>query len=545
MKKIISFLLAISTIQAIGYQNLHRYMWASYRQFGGHNQQASAWYDEINSSARPTPFSNKGYIHLLNSQNNFQRIVELIPKLDPTFQNDPEIQLIFVTALKKTGNIKGADERLITLNKTFKTHPEVTFNTAESFIRRKEMENALATIDSYLNNAPRRPNNFIFYFLKSQIYTQTGDFKAAHENITQCLEAHPRFPQGWLLLALIEEQTGKIDKAIEGYTSYLEITGNNKQIEQHLLNLVLKQKAISQNKQVITINRSCFEKSMILFERKDYKGALKQINMCLSDSPQDTQMRLLKLEIMTALHQFDEVITILTTWSCESDDPHIWLKVLHLLSRAKPAPRDKIISALERIHSKKPTMILPILYLADIHSRLQHPHQALVFHEKAVPLIKNPELKSRILFQIGLIHYDNRDMAQMVEALEQTLALATDYPPALNLLAYYYATEGKQFGKAFDLIGRALKKDPTNAHFLDTKALVLYKQHKYKEAVAILEPVVKRIPNDSTALIHLAKAYNRLGEFNKACTLIGDAKKCAITPYEKQTTTALIEQWKQ
>ncbi len=543
MKKIIFAFLTIINV-SFADQNLHRYMWANYRQFGGNHQQAAKWYDEILSSEKPSIYSNKGYINLLAQNNNFQRIVELIPKLDHAFEKDPEVQLLFITALKKTKNIAQADERLMKLHNDFKTNPEIVFQAAESLIRRKELKNALSTIDEYLNSAPRRPNNFIFYFLKSQIYAQLSNYKEAHENIKLCLEAHPKFPQGWLLLALIEEQNGKLDKAIEGYTSYLEVSGNNKQVEQHLLGLVMKQKAMSQKKQVITINRSCFEKAMILFERQEYRAALEQINRCLAQNVRTPQLRLLKLEILSAIKQYDSILDLLVTWSCEADQSQIWLKVLHLLSRSHRVPHNSVITSLEKIHSKKPDMVVPMLYLADLYSKVKNSDKALTYHEKAIPHIGNKELKTRILYQIGIIQYEKQQYGKMAQTIEQAIDLGTEYPPALNLLAYHYATEEKQLNKAETLITKALKKDKHNPHFLDTKALLLYKQHKYKEALAILKPVIKKIPNDSTALIHLSKIYHKLGDYNNACLTLGDAKKCAISPYEKQTSTVLLDQWK-
>lgn len=541
MKKLL--LLGLITSLCSADQNLHRYMWANYRQFGGQNKQANDWYEEIFASKQPSVFSNKGYLHLLNNNKNYERIVELIPKLNKTFDKDVEIQLIFVDALKKTGKMDQADERLLKLNKANKSHPEVAFHTAEALIRRKEFTNAITTIDNYLNNAPRRPNNFIFNFLKSQVYTKLNQFQKAQASIKQCLDDHPRFPQGWLLFALIQEQSGKVDKAIEGYTSYLEIAGGNKQIEQHLLGLVLKQKAISQHKQVVVLNRSCFEKAVICFERKDFRGALKQINGCLVQSPQDTKARLLKVEILSALKEYDTAINQLAEWAINSTQPHIWLQALHLLSRIETVPKDKIIAGLEKIHHQKSSLLLPILFLSDLYTRENKLDNALLYHQKALRFPQSNELKSRILFQAGMIYYEKMNYHAMKQALEESVELGTEYPPALNLLAYYYATEGKQLGKASDLIEKALKKDKNNPHFLDTKAVVLYKQGKYRQALKILKPIAKAMPEDSTVLIHLAKTYRKLGDVTQACSILDNAKKCAVHPYEKQTSSALLSQW--
>lgn len=542
MKKIV-FLGLISTICSAD-QNLHRYMWANYRQFGGQDKQANQWYEEIFASKKPSVFTNRGYLFLLDHSKNYERIITLMPKLKDTFAKDIDIQLIFVNALRKTGKTTEADDLLLNLHKNYKTNPEVAFHAAEAFMRRKELKNAISTIDDYLNSSPERPNNFIFYFLKSQAYTKLNDFKKAQESIQRCLDAHPKFPQGWLLYALIQEQVGKIGKAIEGYTSYLEIAGGNKQIEQHLLSLVLQQKAVGQSKQVVVLNRSCFEKAIVLFERKDFRSALKQIDECLVQNPNDTKARLLKVEILTSLGEYDTVINQLTTWALEPSEPQIWLQALHLLSRATQAPHPKIIAALEKIHHQKSTLILPVLLLADLYSRSDKTDNAMAYLQKSLLFPQSNELKARILYQMGIIHYEKMQYSAMKQALEQVLSSGIEYPPALNLLAYYYATEGKQLDKANELVQKALDKDKSNPHFLDTKAVILYKQGKYKEALSILEPIAKTTPHDSTILIHLAKTYRKLGDLTQACMVLDGAKKCAINHYEQETTTALLNQWK-
>jgi tetratricopeptide (TPR) repeat protein len=296
---------------------------------------------------------------------------------------------------------------------------------------------------------------------------------------------------------------------------------------------------------VVVINRSCFEKAIVLFERKEFRGALKQIDECLVQNPQDTKARLLKIEILTSLEEYDTVINQLTTWSLEASESQVWLQALHLLSRATKAPKNKIIAALEKIHHQKPKMLLPILLLADMYSRENKSDNALIYLQKSLLFSQSNDLKSRILYQMGVIYYEKLNYPAMKQVLEQADNLGADYPPALNLLAYYYATEGKQVAKAEALIEKALAKDGENPHFLDTKALVLYKQGKYQQALDILKPIAQAVPNDSTIMIHLAKTYRKLGNVTQACAILDNAKKCATNLYEQQTTTALLNQWKQ
>ncbi len=541
MKKTL-FFLALHTALFAQANNLHRYMWANYKQFGGKKEEVQEWYNRIFASDKHSIFSNKGYLYFLRDHGNFQRIVELMPKLQATFTHDPDMQLIFVTALKKTGNTQAADAALIQLSHQFKTHAELILQATETLVQRKELSNALSLIDDYLNSAPRRPHNFIFYFLKGQIYVQMHEYQQARLHVEQCLEAHPRFPQGWLLLAILEEQQGKIEDAIKGYSSYLEIAGSNQQIERHVLDLTLKQKTAQTNQQILFVNQSAFQKALILFERKQYQAALDQLNQCPPSEQNDIQVRLLKVQILSALRNFDELLKVITAWIAQEPDNALWYQTLHVLSRAH-IPLMQTINAITTIHKQHPAKLLPLLYLADLHTRADTMDQAITYHLAAKNIITDPQLKLRLTYQLALLHYERAEYEKMLSALNEIDTLQA-YAPSYNLRAYYYATEGNDLVKAQDYFDKAYAKDRGNPHFLDTQALIFYKQKKYAKALQLLEPIAQKLPDDSSILIHLAKTYHQLGQHDSACTTIDRAQKHAHTVYEKKTATTLASAWK-
>jgi len=541
---VIISVLYISTLSA-GNQanNLHRYMWANYNQFGGNVPQAQQWYQETFDSGGSI-YTNKGYIHMLHDAHRYGEIAQLIPKLDTAFANDPEIQLIFALTLKKTGKSAQADDRLIRLNRKFKHDPEIIFHVVDTYVRRKEPENAIKAIDDYLNNAPKRANNFVFYYLKAQIYMQLKKHDEALKNVNESLKVHPHFSQGWLLFALMQEQAGKINEAIKGYTTYLEMSpGANQQIEQHLLQLVLKQKSQQQNKNVLLFNKSCFEKALILFQRKQYSQALTQIDHCLVQKPADTDSRLLKIQILTAMKKINDAITALSTWANQEPDNDMWFKTMHVLARA--GVPTVVTQALETIHTNHPKHLLPTLYLADLHTRANHTEQALAYHKKALEQTNDAHLKTKIYFQMGVLYYDQQNYTAMKDVLEKGNALQTDFPPLLNLLAYYYATKGKQIDKAEKLLAPVLKKDGSNPHFLDTQAVILYKQKNYNKAQALLEKLVQQVPSDGMIQIHLAKTHCKHGDTKQAQAILGKAQGIAKVGYEQRVVEKLQARLKQ
>ncbi|MBU4316355.1 MAG: hypothetical protein KKF30_03685 [Proteobacteria bacterium] len=69
-----------------------------------------------------------------------------------------------------------------------------------------------------------------------------------------------------------------------------------------------------------------------------------------------------------------------------------------------------------------------------------------------------------------------------------------EFSPAYNDLAWRYAEQDKSLQDALGLIETALKIEPENKAYLDTRAEVLYKLHRYDDAIAIEKKLVYLYP---------------------------------------------------
>ena len=57
----------------------------------------------------------------------------------------------------------------------------------------------------------------------------------------------------------------------------------------------------------------------------------------------------------------------------------------------------------------------------------------------------------------------------------------------MNNLAYFLIDKDRNINEGLELVDKALKLNPDNYNYLDTKGWGLYKQGKYKEALEILQ----------------------------------------------------------
>lgn len=278
----IAYLLGMLNVpaQATDTSHLHDYFWFNYQLSAGKVNEANAWFNKNLQTAPVHVY--KGYTQLLHAAGKHQAITALIPKLDAHFATDPDIQLIFYQALAHTGNTQRAHELLINLSRQFKSNQEVAYMTAQTHLANHEPNNALSVIDDYLNSTPPKSNNFVFYFMKAQVFTLLDKKKEALESASKSVRMQPLFDAGWLLKSVLEEQIDQPESAIKGYITYLELAGGNDMVEKHLLSLFFKQKVAQYKQKELTVPTVCLEKAVALFQQKKYSQALQDLDQCLA-----------------------------------------------------------------------------------------------------------------------------------------------------------------------------------------------------------------------------------------------------------------------
>lgn len=508
----------------------HRYLCANYYHYSGKIKQAHDWYIKLFSSTNSV-YTHKGYLNFLSDTKQFKQISALFPSLNKKFENDPEIQLIFTQAFEKNNQMDLADSHIIRLSQSFKTNSEITFRAAQTYIRRREPENALLTINAFLNNTPRRPNNFVFYFLKSQTYIQLNQLPEALDSTKKCLELHPQFDKGWLLCASLQEKAGNLQEALSGYATFIELSGGNSDIEKHLASLMFKYKATQNNNHALLPRAMSIENALSLFNQKRYDQALVHINSCIEQKPQDNECKLCKIQILSTMRDFNQATRVISEWFTKAPDTDLWPKTLCLLTH-NGMPRQQAIKTLAHLITKNPLNPWLHIYCADLYLRDNRPKKAISFFNNALQCSVDKPLREKILYQLALTDYEKGDYPSMLSNLETAYILNPDSAHINNTLAYYWATKGKDTTKAESYITKALKSDSANPYFLDTHALILYKDKKYQEAQQILEKLVCH--NNGTMLLHLAKVHYALNNKEIADTFTKKAQATVKSNPEKK-----------
>lgn len=522
-------------------QAVHHSMWATFLGKDKKLRDADSWYQTIVTKPA-SPYSIKGYILFLAETHNFKKIVSYIPTYTEQFAHDATIQSVFAHALAHVGRQKESDALFIRLHKQFPTQQDIAFQAVQALVREKKINDALAVTQTIVNKAAHKHSNFVFHFLQSQLYVQLGKLEKARAAAQKCVALQPQFFKAWLMIGLVEEQLGNIDKAIQGYSAFLQTSKQpNAQIEQHVLALTLKQANQSIPGQVGLVHTSSLEKAIIMFKQQRYQQALSIINECLKMNS-DPRCKLFKIQILMNMKKQDEAIAHLASWIKQEPYQQMWFSALHLLIHLG-VNEQKIIGTLRSLEDQKVHTVWLPLYLADLYIRVRAYDQALDNLHRACMYTQDPCLKTDIYFQIALINYERGSFDQVAYAFEKGLTENILHAPFLNLAAYFYATKGKKLDKAEELIAQALRLEPSNQHYLDTRAVILYKQGAYDKAELLLSGILSQIDNDGTIILNLAKTKYKLGKIEEAHSLVRRAQTVVHNAHEHMTLKKLEQKW--
>jgi tetratricopeptide (TPR) repeat protein len=120
-------------------------------------------------------------------------------------------------------------------------------------------------------------------------------------------------------------------------------------------------------------------------------------------------------------------------------------------------------------------------------------------------------------FQMGAAHERAGQYEEAERVFEKVLELSPDFAEAQNYLGYMWAEQGRNLGRARELIEKAVAAEPKNAAFLDSLGWVLFKLGKPQEALVPMKSALDLTEEpDSTLYDHIGDIYQALGRLEEA-----------------------------
>ncbi|MFQ6079824.1 MAG: tetratricopeptide repeat protein [Thermodesulfobacteriota bacterium] len=134
------------------------------------------------------------------------------------------------------------------------------------------------------------------------------------------------------------------------------------------------------------------------------------------------------------------------------------------------------------------------------------------------------------LTRLGELTYLMGQYGQAEKYYRKAIEMSPRNGDLYNNLCWVYLSQGKKLKKAEGLISRAMELIPEHrGYYLDTLGAIYLKQHRYREAIEVLEKAASLFDETQSDLLsqvyrHLVTAYDRTGERSKAEEALKKAK---------------------
>jgi tetratricopeptide (TPR) repeat protein len=404
-----------------------------------------------------------------------------IAKIKNVYKDDLEIQLIFLQAYANTNELKKAQALLDELHKSNESNEQVIYITTMFYTQTKQPERALSYLEGALKNKSLGSKDALFLFLKSKIYISLGKYKEALGAINSSLEINPQFDKGLLLKAALLSQLNDPQGAIDTYKKYVELGEDSSEAIKQLVQLLFSQKkfdeALSYLKKIKEDSAEYyFDYALIALSGKKLEEASEYVNKSLAKNPQFKKAYLLKLSILLSNKQTKEVLLEIENALKKNPTDLFILKTLPEILKSGISEAD-MAQMLERVvaHSSSTRIngALVDLYLATKEFDKAIKHCNIILENTNDEL-----LKSKAYFQLAYLNFSKSNHEPVEKFLHAALKTKKVYTPAYNFLAFYYASTSNKLDKALHYIDKALKEEPTNAHYQETKKYIELKTKK-------------------------------------------------------------------
>jgi tetratricopeptide (TPR) repeat protein len=121
--------------------------------------------------------------------------------------------------------------------------------------------------------------------------------------------------------------------------------------------------------------------------------------------------------------------------------------------------------------------------------------------------------EASIAWYVGYIYEGAEVFDKAEEYYRKALSLEPESPDGLNNLAWFLIDNDLDINEGLELIDKALESNPDDYYSLDTKGWGLYKQGKYKEALAYLERSWELRPvYDHEVYLHLEEVKKAMAD---------------------------------
>lgn len=486
------------------------YMQANFFHSQGNTQKTMQTYKQL-FKLKPPIFVFEGYFKFLFDLGNILKIIEIYQKneerFNKYFSKNLDFNLLIAQAFLMTNQDEKSEQIFVQLEKDFPDNEQVAYYYAVSLIKNSQLTKCLEHLEDCLKQPAFKPKYFLFHFLRSKVYMQMNNLELAMREIEKSLELFPNFDKALLLKAMLQEQFGLINEAIKGYQHILNLVGHDEMIEKQVIQLLFSQNRLPEAMQYIKKLKGnspeyFFDLALIEFNAGNYKKALSEINSCIEKNPNFVRAKLLKIEILLAMKDHNQILTIMQNWLTSEPYDNSVIHTLLLLNKTGIST-NLLIELLKEVANKNKATVGVLAALTDLCISQKDYQNGIIYLKKIFASTKDYDLKSKVLYQVAYVYFLKNEFKNMENILQQALKHPIVYPAVYNMMAYLYAKKNQNLTQALEFVNKALQTDRNSPFYLDTKGLILAKMGQREQALELFEKALSILPGDAIIIEHI------------------------------------------
>jgi len=178
---------------------------------------------------------------------------------------------------------------------------------------------------------------------------------------------------------------------------------------------------------------------------------------------------------------------------------------------------DEAIAIARGVAKARPNDPEPHYAVGDYLRSTEHYEEAILEYDEAIRRLGTSKATHWLLFYKRGIALDRMKAFKKSEAdFLKALELQPNQPSVLNYLGYSWVEQGRNLGKAKDMIRKALNLRPNDGYIIDSLGWAYYQIGNYDDAVIELERAIQYRPEDPVINDHLGDAFWQVGRKNEA-----------------------------
>ncbi|MCG8565113.1 MAG: tetratricopeptide repeat protein [Desulfobacterales bacterium] len=387
--------------------------------------------------------------------------------------------------------------------------------------RNNRLDEAIDIFRTLVQEEPNSPN---FNFLLGKALAQNGEVAQANSAITKAIELNPTFIPARILLARNQFKSGDFFLAETHINRILDLQPKHYPANILLGNIRMASKEFNQARKIFTQLIQANPNNPLAYYRlgivdrieRQFPAAEDRFQMALDLNPNLMDVFTSLVELFMVQKKFDQAIAACDRQLARTDKAPVVEAVALNLKGNVHHVTGKTAQATEAFQASiqaNPKFIPPYRALARILMAKGESAQAIATYEalsRHAPKLAAPHSL------IGTIYEQQKQLEKAETYYKKALELDTNHVPALNNLAYIYASQNRNLDQALDLARRARKNAGENPAIMDTLGWVYYQKALYDSAIQEFEACIRKSPKNPIFHYHLGLAFNKLGRMEKS-----------------------------